>query len=187
MIQYYDRNKENQISIEDFAIDLYVTLPIMFNEFGEDFVFIYTDDFTKEELKNIGIDVSRIFTPNPPETKSHTMRWLSILAIMTQPFQICPIGTTVKKIDDDYLTVETFSVIPFNPILAKYKIEQTGGLCGGDILSVNDNYTMLQAYIEARDIINNNDDITEQEVQVIMGSLLYKYCDKNKLRKYEKN
>ena len=84
-IQYYDRNKENQISVMDFGLDLYNSLPHLKQEFGEDFVFVYTDEITKNELQNYGFDISRIFTPEPLEHSSHTMRWLSMMVQFTLP------------------------------------------------------------------------------------------------------
>ena len=180
-IQYYDREKENQISVIDFGLDLYSSLPILKQEFGEDYVFIYTDVDTKSELNNLGFDVSRIFTPDPLEHSSHTMRWLSIMAQFTLPFQIFPIGTKILKHDVNYIEVESINIIPYNPILQKYGIEQTGGVVGGDIINIPNTDMMRDTYVEARDIVNNIIsniiEITEYEIQVIFGSLFYKYAN----------
>lgn len=179
-IQYYDKNKENQLSVMDFGLDLYNSLPYLKQEFGEEFIFIYTDCDTKNELIEFGFDVSRIFTPSPLEDSSHTMRWLSIMAQFTLPFQISPIGTKIKKHDVDYIEVQSINIIPFNPILAKFGLEQSGGVVGGDIINIPDTNMMRDTYIEARDIINNilynNIEISEYEIQVIFGSMLYKYA-----------
>lgn len=185
-IQYYDKAKENQISVMDFGLDIYSSLPILKQEFGEDYIFIYTDVDTKSELIEFGFDVSRIFTPNTPEHTSHTMRWLSIMAQFTLPFQICPIGTKIFKHDVNYIEVQTINIIEFNPILQKYGIEQTGGCVGGDIINIPNTDMMRDSYIEARDIvndiINNNNEITEYEIQVIFGSLFYKYANIYKIQ-----
>lgn len=181
IIQYYDKNKENQISVTDLGLDLYSAIPKLKLEFGEEFVFIYTDTETKLELSELGFDTSRIFTPEPLEKSSHTMRWLSIMAQFTLPFQISPIGATIKKHDVGYIEVEFINIILYNPILVKYGIEQTGGAVGGDIINIPNNNMMIDVYVEARDIINSilgNDEnnITEYEIQVIFGSIMYKYA-----------
>ena len=180
-IQYYDREKENQISVMDFGLDLYSSLPFLKQEFGEDYVFIYTDINTKSELIEFGFDVSRIFTPEPLEQSSHTMRWLSIMAQFTLPFQIFPIGSKISKHGVNYIEVQTINIVEFNPILQKFGIEQTGGVVGGDIINITNNDMMRDTYIEARDIVNNiisnNNEITEYEIQIIFGSLFYKYAN----------
>lgn len=176
-IQYYDSKKHGQQSVEDFAIDLHITLPKMYAEFGNENVFIHTDAETKQKLEVLGADTSRVFTQTHPEDLNHTMRWLSIMSIITVPFQITPIGTFVGKLPNDCMTVMSVKKIPFIPVLAKYGIEQTGGVCGGDILGMCDINVMLNAFISARDIITNEENIetiTEAECQVIMGAMLYK-------------
>ena len=54
-------------------------------------------------------------------------------------------------------------------------------MVGGDIINITNNDMMRDTYIEARDIVNNiisnNNEITEYEIQIIFGSLFYKYAN----------
>jgi hypothetical protein len=175
LIQFYDINKPNQISIDDLAIDLYQTLPYHRTLFGDDNVAVYMDLESKQKLIDIGIDCTCIKTNfQPLDNQFHSFRWLSIMAMQTESFQICPIEVKVDKRDGDKLEIEQLILAPYLPVLDKYNIEQTGGICGGDIISVPNARLTMTAYADARNVIYDNEITDESEIQQLMGAFLYK-------------
>ena len=181
LILYYDYQKTNKVKIEDLAIYIYQNLPLFIAEWGSDNVAIYMDIDTKTALKDIGIESDCIKTSfQPLDNQTHTMRWLSIMAMQTESFQIIPIDKKAIKRGGDALEVGQLQKIENNPVLSKYGIEQTGGLCGGDILAIPDASITRDAYCDARDIIQEHEITDESEIANIMGSMLYKSAiDKN--------
>lgn len=175
LIQFYDINKPNQIDINDLAIDLSQTLPYHREQFGDDNVAIYMDESIKAELSIMSIDCTCIKVNFVPlDNHYHTMRWLSMMAMQTESFQICPIGVKVEMRNTNRIEVSQLVIAPFIPVLAKYGIAQTGGLAGGDIISVCDASVTMQAYSDARDVIQLNDITNEVEIQQLMGAMLYR-------------
>lgn len=175
LIQYYDISKPTQISVTDLVIDLAQTLPYHREQFGDENVAIYMDESVKTELIEMGIDCECIKTNFVPlDNHYHTMRWLSMMAMQTESFQICPIGVKVEMRNTNRIEVSQLVIAPFIPVLAKYGIAQTGGLAGGDIISVCDASVTMQAYSYARDVIQTNDITNEQEIQQLMGAILYR-------------
>ena len=175
IIQYYDRAKAGQISVDDLAIELYRSLPLHKARFGAQNVAVYVDPQTKTELEALGISDPCIkdgFTPL--ENDCHTLRWLSIMAVQVEPFQICPLDTVSELRETDSLEVRQLIITPYIPVLAKYGLEQTGGLAGGDIINVPSAYITMQAFAEAREIIQENEITDEQEIQQLMGAFLFK-------------
>ena len=175
LIQYYDSKKSNKLSLEDLAIYLHHAIPSHIGMFGDDNYAIYTDVESKDALKTLGVEHDCIkYNFQPLDDGCHTLRWLSIMAMMTEPFQIYPLESNCEKRDSENLEVAQLVQVPYNPILAKYGIEQTGGLCGGDILAIPDASITCDAYVNARDIIQEHDITDESEIANIMGSMLYK-------------
>ena len=173
-IQFYDIYP-NQISITDLAIELSRTLPYHREQFGDDNVAIYMDQSVKDELITLGIDCKCIKTNFVPlDDVCHSMRWLSIIAMQTESFQICPIGTKVENRNTDKIEVSQLIIAPYIPVLAKYGLEQTGGICGGDIISVPNAILTMTAYASARDVIHENEITDEAEIQQLMGAFLFK-------------
>ena len=173
-IQFYDIYP-NQISITDLAIELSRTLPYHREQFGDDNVAIYMDEAIKDELVTLGIDCKCIKTNFVPlDDVCHSMRWLSIIAMQTESFQICPIGTKVENRNTNKIEVSQLVIAPYIPVLSKYGLEQTGGLAGGDIISVCNAFVTMQAYADAREIIQENEITDESEIQQLMGAFLFK-------------
>ena len=178
MLQYYDRAKAGQISVVDLAIELSRNLPIHKSRFGAENVAVYVDPQTKQELIELGIDCPCIKDGFVPlENDCHTLRWLSIMAMQTEPFQICPLDQISDRRDTDCLEVRNLYLVPFIPALEKYGIEQTGGMAGGDIINVPDAYITMSAFAEARNIIQDNEITDESEIQQLMGAMLYKVAN----------
>ena len=96
------------------------------------------------------------------------------MAMQTEPFQICPIGAKIYKRKTADIEVSQLVIAPYIPVLAKYGLEQTGGLAGGDIISVPNAFVTMQAYADARDVIFENEITDEAEIQQLMGAFLYK-------------
>lgn len=173
-MQFYDIYP-NQISITDLAIELSRTLPYHREQFGDDNVAIYMDKAIKDELVTLGIDCKCIKTNFVPlDDVCHSMRWLSIIAMQTESFQICPLDMTVENRRTDNLEVSQLIIAPFIPVLDKYGIPQTGGICGGDIISVPNAILTMTAYASARDVIYENEITDEAEIQQLMGAFLFK-------------
>jgi len=178
MLQYYDRDKAGQMSVVDLAIELSQSLPIHKERFGAQNVAIYVDPQTKAELIDLGIDDPCIkdgFTPL--ESDCHTLRWLSIMAMQVEPFQICPLDQTAELRITDALEVRQLYRLPFIPVLAKYSIEQAGGMAGGDIINIPNAYISTQAFAEARNVIQDNEITDEAEIQQLMGAMLYRVAN----------
>ena len=173
-IQYIDREKVG-FDVHNIAIDLSQTLPHHKEQFGVGNVAIYTDDQTKAELAALGIDCECIRCNFVPlDNHYHSMRWLSIMAMQTEPFQICPIGAKIYKRETTDIEVSQLVIAPYIPVLAKYGLEQTGGLAGGDIITVPNAFVTMQAYAYARDVIYENEITDEAEIQQLMGAFLFK-------------
>ena len=175
LIQYYDSKKSNKLSIEDLAIYLHHAIPSHIDMFGDDNYAIYTDVESKDALKTLGIEHDCIkYNFQPLDDGCHTLRWLSIIAMMTEPFQIYPLESNCEKRDNDKIEVSQLVIAPYIPVLAKYNLEQTGGMAGGDIISVCNASVTMQAYEDARDVIYGNEITDESEIQQIMGAFLFK-------------
>lgn len=173
-IQYIDREKSG-FDVYNVAIGISQTLPHHKEQFGVGNVAIYTDSQTKAELAALGIDCECIRCNFVPlDNHYHSMRWLSIMAMQTEPFQICPIGAKINKRETEDIEVSQLVIAPYIPVLAKYGLEQTGGLAGGDIISVPNAFVTMQAYAEARDVIFENEITDEADIQQLMGAYLYK-------------
>ena len=156
MVKYYDRDKVGQISVMDFGLLLYQQYPYFVEQFGADKFQVLTDELTRSELAAYGFDVSYVYAFTPCENTTHYMKWFSTLSIVTQPFQVCPLEETVPKRDGNVLECEQIILTDNNPILTKWGIPQTGGVCVGDTLN-SPNYNMFHwAYLEAREYINAN-------------------------------
>ena len=97
-----------------------------------------------------------------------------MMAMQTESFQICPIGTKVENRNNDKIEVSQLIIAPFIPVLDKYGIPQTGGICGGDIISVPNAIVTMQAYADARNVIHENEITDEAEIQQLMGAFLFK-------------
>ena len=181
-IQFYDIYP-NQISIIDLAIELSRTLPYHREQFGDNNVAIYIDQSVKDELITLGIDCKCIKTNFVPlDDVCHSMRWLSIMAMQTESFQICPIGKTIENRETDKIEVSQLVIAPYIPVLAKYNLEQTGGLAGGDIISVPNAFVTMQAYADARNVIFENDITDEAEIQQLMGAFLFKTANEMNIK-----
>ena len=72
------------------------------------------------------------------------------------------------------IEVSQLVIAPYIPVLAKYGLEQTGGLAGGDIISVCNAFVTMQAYADARNVIYDNEITDEAEIQQLMGAFLFK-------------
>lgn len=175
LIQYYDSKKSNKLSLEDLAIYLYHAIPSHIGMFGDGNYAIYMDVISKDALKTLGIEHDCIkYNFQPLDDGCHTLRWLSIMAMMTEPYQICPLDMTVENRHTDNLEVSQLIIAPFIPVLDKYGIPQTGGMCGGDIISVPNAILTMTAYASARDVIHENEITDEAEIQQLMGAFLFK-------------
>lgn len=170
-IQYYDKT----MPIEDLAIELYKSIPYHKQQFGEENMAIYMDAESLDALTSLGIDCECVKTNfQPLDNHYHSMRWLSMMAMQTEPFQICPLDMTVENRHTDNLEVSQLIIAPFIPVLDKYGIPQTGGICGGDIISVPNAVLTMTAYASARDVIYDNEITDEAEIQQLMGAFLFK-------------
>lgn len=175
LIQYYDSQKSNKLKLEDLAIYLYSAIPEHIANFGENNVAIYMDKESKETLKTMGIDHHCIkYNFQPLDNQCHSMRWLSIMAMQTESFQILPLDKKSVKKDGNYLMVGVLQKLDNNPVLFKYNIPQTGGIIGGDTLAIPDASITRDAYCDAREIIQENDITDENEIANLMGAFLYK-------------
>ena len=170
-IQYYDKT----MPIEDLAIELYKSIPYHKQQFGAENMAIYMDAESRDALASLGIDCECVKTNfQPLDNHYHSMRWLSMMAMQTEPYQICPLDMTVENRNTDKIEVSQLIIAPYIPVLAKYNLEQTGGMAGGDIISVCNAFVTMQAYADAREIIQENKITDEQEIQQLMGAMLYK-------------
>ena len=170
-IQYYDKT----MPIEDVAIELYRSIPYHKQQFGAENMAIYMDAASRDALAGLVIDCGCVKTNFVPlDNQNHSMRWLSIMAMQTEPFQICPLDAMIENRKTDNLEVSQLIIAPFIPVLDKYGIQQTGGMCGGDIISVPNAVLTMTAYASARDVIYGNEITDESEIQQIMGAFLYK-------------
>lgn len=175
LIQYYDSKKSNKLSLEDLAIYLHHAIQSHIGMFGDGNYAIYTDVETKDALKTLGIEHDCIkYNFQPLDDGCHTLRWLSIMAMMTEPFQIYPLDMTIENRHTDNLEVSQLIIAPYIPVLDKYGIPQTGGICGGDIISVPNAILTMTAYASARDAIHENEITDEAEIQQLMGAFLFK-------------
>ena len=175
LIQYYDSKKSNKLSLEDLAIYLYHAIPSHIEMFGDGNYAIYMDVESKDALKTLGIEHDCIkYNFQPLDDGCHTLRWLSIMAMMTEPFQIYPLESNCENRETDKIEVSQLVIAPYIPVLAKYGLEQTGGLAGGDIISVPNAFVTMQAYASARDVIYENEITDESEIQQLMGAFLFK-------------
>lgn len=183
LIQYYDSKKSNKLSLEDLAIYLYHAIPSHIEMFGDGNYAIYMDVESKDALKTLGIEHDCIkHNFQPLDDGCHTLRWLSIMAMMTEPFQIYPLESNCEKRDSENLEVAQLVIAPYIPVLAKYGLEQTGGLAGGDIISVCNAFVTMQAYADARDVIYDNEITDEAEIQQLMGAFLYKTANEMNIK-----
>lgn len=133
------------------------------------------DKAIKDELVTLGIDCKCIKTNFVLlDDHYHSMRWLSMMAMQTEVSRSVQSSSTIENRETDKIEVSQLVIAPYIPVLAKYNLEQTGGMAGGDIISVCNAFVTMQAYASARDVIYDNVITDEAEIQQIMGAFCLK-------------
>lgn len=178
LIHYYDRTKAGA-DTANLAIYIGQNINYYVDTWGADNVAIYTDSATADELAALGIVSPCIKTGfKPPDNQCHSMRLLSVLSMQTEPFQTASFDERAEMCDSLNLEVESLQMLTYNNVLDKYAIQQTGGVCIGNIMSVPDVSIIYDTYIRVCDIIEKNNITNEQDIDSIIGALLYYASEK---------